>query len=262
MSLLLIARKLWQYKFVTCSIVGFVLFGAYYVVAVTPPTYEASATYILVNPPPPPTEAEIARDPSLGRVSDDNPYARFSDQTILVQVLSSRLDSEDTRLRLAQQGADPNYTAAPSAEFGFSAPILQITGTGTSAAAAIKTANLVGQFTTRELDAMQRARGVNKEYRIKTEAVVTAQDAKLRPSGKLRSLVGVFLLGGVMLFIAVSVLDAVSALRAESARHRRRADEHSATEDAVAPARTLHPDSRSDSDPHPETVAWPLEAQR
>ena len=255
MSLLLITRKLWHYKVVTLTIAAFVLAGAYYVIAVEAPTYEASSTYILVNPPPPPTEAQIARDPSLERVDDDNPYTRFSDQSVLVQVLASRLDSEGTRLGLAKQGADPNYTASPSSEFGFSAPILQITGTGTSAAAAINTANLVGRALTNELDTMQRVRGVNKAYRIKTEAVVAAHDAKLKPSGKLRSLVAVCVLGAILLFIAISVLDAVVALRTESSRLRRVAGEN----EGYRPPETLV----SLPDPaDPDARQWPLEAKR
>jgi capsular polysaccharide biosynthesis protein len=213
MSLLLIITRIWKYKLVTIPIIVLMLVGAYYVVAVTAPTYEASATYILVNPPPPPTEEEIARNPALGRINDDNPYLRFGDQSVLVQVLAGKLSSEENRLVLKKQGADPNYTAQPSADFGFSAPILQITGTGPSAAASVHTANLVGQALNRELANMQRFRGVAKEYRITTEAVVPAVDAKLRPSGKLRMLIAVLVLGTVLLFLSMSVLDALSVLR-------------------------------------------------
>src|SRR4051812_15148317 len=154
MSLLLIAAKIWKYKFVTLPLIVLMLGGAFYVVAVTAPTFEASSMYILVNPPAPPTDAEIARDPSLAKVKTDNPYTRFSDQAVLVQVLSGRLNADQTRRTLAKQGATA-YLAQPSASFGFSAPILQITGTGTTAASAVSTTNLVGQALTRELDNMQ-----------------------------------------------------------------------------------------------------------
>jgi hypothetical protein len=261
MSLLLIVTKIWKYKLVTFPIVACILAGAFYVVAVTAPTYESAATYILVNPPPLPTDAEIAANPALGRIHDDNPYARFSDQSVLVQILSSRLNSDETRLSLAQRGADPNYTAAPSAEFGFSAPILQITGTGTSAAAAVTTTNVVGRALTDELDKMQRIRGVDKNYRIKVEAVVAAHDAKLKPSGKARSLVAVLVLGTILLFMAMSILDALSVLRARSARGRIEAEKR-AEEGSLGRPVTLHQNSESFTDPHPEAQQWPLEVQR
>jgi hypothetical protein len=261
MSLLLILTKIWKYKLVTLPIMACALAGSYYVVAVTAPTYEASATYILVNPPPLPTDAQIARNPALGRIKGDNPYLRFADQAVLAQLLARRLTSDENRLSLTKQGADPNYLAAPSAEFGFSAPILQITGTGTSAAAAITTANLVGEALTRELDSMQRIRGVDKHYRITTEAAVPARDAKLKPSGKLRSLVAVLVLSTILLFVAVSVLDAVSALRQKWPRDPI-ADKARVDEGPGVPTVALQRSDDSIPDPEPDARQWPLEAQR
>ena len=218
MNLLLIAQKVWRYKFATLPILAFVLVGAFYVVAIKTPVYEAGSTYILVNPPAPPSESAIARDPTLGQIDSDNPYTRYSDQSVVVQVLASRLSSEESRKKLESGGADPTYTVAPSPEFGFSAPILQITGTGSSAAAAVRTANLVGAAVTRELGRMQAVQRVAPKYRIVTQQVVAPHDAKLKASGKLRSLVAVFALGAILLFIVVSVADALAALRKERDR--------------------------------------------
>lgn len=214
MTLLAIARKVWRYKLATLPVLGFVLIGAVYVVAVKEPVYEASSTYILVNPPSPPTEDEIARDPKLGRGSD-NPYTRYSDQSVVVQVLTSRLSSDVARRELAKRGADPKYVVKPSVEFGFTAPLVQITGTGSTPAAAVRAAEVVGRAVTSELDGMQQARGVVPKYRIDAQQVVVPRDAKLKASGQLRSLVAVFALGGILLFIVVSVADALTTLRAE-----------------------------------------------
>ena len=261
MSLLLIARKIWKYKLFTAPIMALVCVGSFYVFAVKAPTYEANSLYIFVDPPPPPTDAEIAADPALGRVHADNPYLRFSDQTILVQVLASRLSSDPAREALAKQGADPTYLAQPSPTFGFSSPILQITGTGTTAAGAVNTARLVGQAATQELDRMQAVRNVDKGYRITAEPVVTAHNATMKASGKLRALIGVFALGTILMFIAISFLDAVSTLRAERLR-RRAVEEAHATGPTFAPPLTLARDSDSFADPVEEAPQWPLEAQR
>jgi capsular polysaccharide biosynthesis protein len=214
MNLLLIARKIWRYKLVTLPVIGLVVAGAYYVLAVKDPVYEATSTYILVNPPPPPTEDEVAQDPKLG-IGSDNPYTRYSDQSVVVQVLTSRLSSDVARRELEQRGADPDYEVAPSSEFGFTAPLVQITGTGPTPAAAVRTARLIGRAVTRELAGMQQARGVAEKYRIDAQQVVVPRDAKLKASGQLRSLVAVFALGLVLMFIVVSVADALSTLRAE-----------------------------------------------
>jgi hypothetical protein len=220
MSLLLIARKIWRYKLATLPIALLVLVGSVYVIAVKAPQYEASSTYILVNPPPPPTDAEIARDPALGRLNSDNPYTRYSDQSVLVQVLASRLNSDEARRGLIARGADPSYTIDPSAQFGFSAPIVQITGTGTTPGAAVGTANLVGQALTNQLKLMQTAKGVAAKYRIDTQEVVAPHNATLKASGKLRALVAVFALGAILLFVSISVAEATGTLREERARTR------------------------------------------
>ena len=200
MTLLLIGRKVWRYKLVTLPILALMFVGAVYVVAIKKPVYTTTASYILVNPPAPPTPDQIARDPKLGAGSN-NPYTRFSDQSIVVQILAARIGSQQARQSLAAQGADPRYTVAPDVSFGFTAPIVQITGTGATPAEAITTANVVGRALTRLLDQMQQVHGVAPNYRITSQLLVGARQATLKASGKLRGLVAVLALGGVLLFL-------------------------------------------------------------
>jgi hypothetical protein len=105
---------------------------------------------------------------------------------------------------------------------------------------------------------MQRLRGVDKAYRIKAEAVVTAHDATLKASGKLRALIAVFALGTILMFITLSFLDALSALRAERAQRRLEHDDGP----SFLPPLTLAGDSDSFDDPDPEVSQWPLKAER
>lgn len=216
MTLLLIGQKVWSYRLVTLPILALVLIGAFYTVAIKKPVYTTSASYILVSPPAPPTPDQIARDPKLA-IGASNPYTRFSDQSIVVQILAARVGSQQARQRLAAQGADNRYTVAPDVSFGFTAPIVQITGTGNSPAEAIKTANLVGQALTGLLGQMQAAQGVAPHYRINSQVLVGARHATEKASGKLRGLVAVLALGGVLLFLVTSALDAVAILRRREA---------------------------------------------
>jgi capsular polysaccharide biosynthesis protein len=215
MDLLLIARKVWRYKLITLPVVLLTLLGAVYVVVVKEPTYEASSSYILINPPPPPTAEDIARNPALGNVNADNPYTRFADQTVVVQLLASTLSGESARRALMNAGADSRYAVAPTSEFGYSTPIVQITGVGASPKVAVRTAKVVGQAVSRELDRLQQSEGVDSRYRIKTYQVDAPDGAQLRASGQLRALVGVLALGAVLLFVVVSVADALTTLRRE-----------------------------------------------
>jgi hypothetical protein len=216
-DLLSIARKIWRYKLLTLPVVLLTLCGAVYVVAVKEPVYEASASYILINPPAPPTAEDIARDPALGRLNADNPYTRFSDQAVIVEVLASGMANETARRSLLEAGADPRYKVEPASEFGFSSPIVKITAQGSTPASAVRSAKLVGNAVTRELQAMQRAEGVDSRYRITANKVDAPDGAQLRASSQLRSLVGVLALGSVVLFLVVSVGEALTTLRMERA---------------------------------------------
>lgn len=215
MDLLSIARKIWRFKLVTLPVVLLTLCGAAYVVAIKDPVYEAKSSYILILPPAPPTEQDLARDPALGRINSDNPYARFSDQSVLVDVLATSLGSESAKAALVKAGADPRYKVAPTSAFGYTSPILQITAQGPNPEVAVASARLVGDAVTRELAEMQQAEDVDPKYMIKAHQVDVPDGAQLRASGQLRMLVGVLAFGAILLFVVVSVADALTTLRME-----------------------------------------------
>jgi hypothetical protein len=215
MNLLSIARKLWRYKLVTLPVVLLTLGGVVYVVAVREPVYEASSSYILINPPPPPTEEAIARDPALSGINADNPYTRFSDQDVVVEVLASAMAGKSVERALLKAGADPGYKVEPAGAFGYSSPIVKVTAQGATPEAAMSSARLVGNEVTSQLERMQRAERVDRSYWIKANQVDTPDSAQLRASGQLRMLIAVLALGTVLLFVVVSVADALAMFRRE-----------------------------------------------
>ena len=215
MDLLVIARKLWRYKFVTLPIVVLTFCGAVYVVAIKTPVYETSSSYIMINPPSPPTEQDIDRDPTLGLVNADNPFARSGDVSVIVDVLASRIANKSQAERLLADGVDSRYKVESGSALGYSSPILKITAEGGSPEVAVRSAKLVGAAVIRQLEGMQRAEGVDNKYWIKAQQVETPDGAQLRASGQLRMLVGVLALGTILLFVVVSVADAVTSLRSE-----------------------------------------------
>jgi hypothetical protein len=218
LNLLPIAQKLWRYKLVTLPILAFVLIGSFYVIAIKAPVYNASSIYNLLPAPPPPTSDQIAADPRLGRINTNNPYTLYSDQSVVGEVLASQLSSDAARAALVKRGADPSYEIAPSVELGYSAPILEVTGTGSSPEEAVRTAKLVGRAAKTELEARQQE--VARAYRIGMKPVVLADHAELKASGQLRTLVGVWAIGGILLFLGVSIADALNALRDARGKNR------------------------------------------
>lgn len=215
MDLLSIAETIWRHKLVTLPVLLLTVLGMVYVVAIREPVYEASSSYILINPPYPPTAEQIDRKPELGRIRSDNPYTRFADQSVVANVLARTVSKDQARQALVKAGADKRYVVEPSAEFGLTAPIVQITGVGSSAETAMATARRVSKAVIEELDRMQRAHGVDARYRITTQQLESPYRAELQASGLLRSLVAVLALGVVLLFVVVSVAEALGTRRVQ-----------------------------------------------
>ena len=152
--------------------------------------------------------------PALAHISPDNPLTRFSDQSAVVGLLASVLSNDAQRRALAQNGADPQYTVAPTqSAFGYSSQMLEITGVASSGPGAIKTAQVVGNALDAELERLQASRGVAPYYRIKAELITPADTAQQRVSGKLRSLIGVLVMGIVLLFVVISAAEGLAIVR-------------------------------------------------
>ena len=99
--------------------------------------------------------------------------------------------------------------------YGYSSLMLGVTGVGSSGPQAIRTAELVGAALNRELENLQASRGVAPRYRIKSELIDAPDTASQKVSGKLRALIGVFVLGVVLLFVVISAAEGLATLRAE-----------------------------------------------
>ncbi len=175
--------------------------------------------------------SEIAEDPALAEVNADNPYARV-DPSVVVGILVKRVGGPRARAALTAEGADPRYKIGSAGAYGVASPTVDITGVGSTAASAVKTADLVGDRMEKELDDIQSAQLVDDRYMVTAVQTEAVQGAQLKESSRLRSLLGVLGAGLVLLFVAVSIGEAIRSLRKErygdtrrsSSRTRRRVD--------------------------------------
>jgi hypothetical protein len=232
MDLLLIVNRIWRHKFVTVPLILLTVVGAAYVVAVKQPVYQVSASYLLVNPPGPPTADQIAANPSLRRVRADNPYTRFGNQPVMTDVLSRTMSSDSARNALMQAGADPRYLVESALAFGDSVPIMQITAHGSTPESATRTADLVSHAMVRELDRLQSS-DVDPQYRITAQQLQSPGAPQPQAAGKVRVLVGTLGAGAILLFGVISVADALESIR--RTRSAVPADEVSAPDEVVVP---------------------------
>ncbi|MGY1694440.1 hypothetical protein ACI780_05935 [Geodermatophilus sp. SYSU D00814] len=220
MDLFAILRSIRRHWVITGLVVVLTAAACAWLVLVMPRDYEANASYVLVNPAPPPTDAQIERDPSLAGVNRNNPYLRFANEGTVGQVLSARMSGGTVRDALVGQGADAGYTIGPSPTSG---QIVDIVGTGTSAAEAERTLALVSERMEAELAALQQVYGADPSALITPLPVAEPTGGHVVVSGTIRSLVGVVGAGVILLFAAISIAEGREALRREERRPSRRA---------------------------------------
>jgi len=204
----------------TVVVAAAVLVGATSLLVLMPRHYEATASYVLINPAPDPTQDEIAADPSLASVNRNNPYLRFANPATVGQVLAGRVSSDEVRGALEEMGADAAYTVAPSPDFGGSGQVMDVVGTGTSARVAELTLKLVDDRMSSELHDMQKVYGADDSALIVALPVAAPTKAHVVLSGTVRALVGFVGAGVLALFTVISIAEARNPGPGRSARGR------------------------------------------
>jgi len=216
MDLISIAEILWRRKFITIPVIILTAMAAFYVVKVKPPVYQAQSSLLMV-PPSPPTAAQIAADPALGRINSNNPYINYGDLSVIADTLIDVVTDPANEQVLVAQGADPRYELTLSTDYG-NPPIIDITGIGRTPAIAIRSAQLVTKTAQQDLVTLQSSQGVNSLYMIKGTQLVTPAQASQSVSSKLRTLIAVLAMGILVLFAGVSLIEAVEKRRSQKAR--------------------------------------------
>lgn len=196
MDLLAIGRTVWRHRLAVLPVLVLTLLGCMYVLVLAKPVYEAHTSYVLINPP----------------ANTDNPYTRFADQSVVVNILVTSVGSDTTRAALAAEGVDKKYQVAPSATSS-NGPLIEVTGVGSTPNQAVRGALQVSGEVERTLFKMQQSHGVDGRYMIKAEQVERADTAQLKVSGRLRSLVALVAAGVLLTFVVVSVAEAISGMR-------------------------------------------------
>ena len=215
MDLFSIAGVLWRHKRVAIPVVLLTVLGMFYVVLFTAPAYQADANVLLVNPPAPPTAAEIAQNPGLIKVN--NPYANLGNPTYVADVITTLITSTASQRLLEDAGASPGYKVTQDSSNQILGeappPALDITGVGSSAAAAVQSANLVAAAIIRDLRQLQEGANVKSTFMITAVEYVRPSSAVKSSSGQLKTALGVAVVGFIALLVAVSAAQGVEERR-------------------------------------------------
>ena len=215
MDLLSISRTIWRHKLLVLPVVALTLVTAFYFLALSKPLYEMTDDYVFAPPPPAPTAAQILQNPSLAGINPENVYARFYDQSIIADAVVAQMSSQPIQSLLVKEGADPRNTVTLTSVNGTTEPGVEVLGTGSTAAEALNTSNLVGAALKQNLYALQSAQGTNPYYMFTAIQVASSGPPQVKLSSKLRSVVAVLAIGAILLFVVVSLGDAIEKKRAE-----------------------------------------------
>jgi hypothetical protein len=210
MDLFSIVGKVWRHKLATIPVIMLMALGAFYVIAVKAPVYQSTSGILLVNPPGPPSAAQIARHPALGKVNTNNTFVSFGNLDVIADAVIGVVTAESNQL--LRQGVDPRYTLTLSAEVGLP-PMIQVTGIGRTAQVAILSTQVVTRAAMASLNQIQVQQHVNPTYMIKSVELYGPTAPTVSVSSKLRTLIAVIALGTIMLFVAVSMSESIGKRR-------------------------------------------------
>ena len=165
MDLLAMFRAVLRNRLFTIPVILLMLVGGVWVYFISSPTYEATSGYVVFEPPDAPTASDIAQDPALAEVRADNPYARV-EASVVGGIIVKRTGGPRARAALTAEGADPRYQIVSGDAYGVASPTIDITGVGSTAASAVKTADLVGNRLEKEVHDIQSAQLVDDRYKV------------------------------------------------------------------------------------------------
>lgn len=194
------------------------------VASTVPPTYEASASVILV----PPTEAV----PVGG-----NPYLYMGGLSTTVDVLSRSLSDEQTRHALLRGDTTLDYAADPDRTAA--GPILLVTASGPTEAATMATLKTVVEKVPSSLAQIQSSLGIATKSAITSMTLTQDDKAKTVQKKRIRATLAVTAVTAAGALLLIGLIDGL--LLRHASRKKRRMDAAVAVRPVPAPRAEVLP---------------------
>jgi capsular polysaccharide biosynthesis protein len=202
-------KVLWRHKHVVVPVAVLALIGMVGTYVSAGATYRASSSVVLLNPPALP---EItATNPTIPQ-QYQNPYARFQDLSVIVDILVKVMGNEQIGTTMKAQGLDGTFEIAANRDF-YRGPIIDVSAEGTTTEQAIKNANIVVAEMKSQLTELQKVQGTDPSYYIQMNIIQSPSKATRVLSGTLRLLILVGALGVIATVAAGLIADARSRAR-------------------------------------------------
>ncbi len=204
-----------------------------YVVVSAPPVFRSSGSVVLFSPPLAP-DLEPGEKPPDGV---ENPYVRFNDLSVVVDIVRRVLLSPEVDAELRDLGVVGTYTVAANLDF-YRGPIVDIALEAPTAGMARTSTELVMTRLEEILDDLQAREGTDPTYRIKTEIVVHPQDGTRVLSSTLRRGMAGSVLAAGLVVLAVVLAEAWRKRRSRKALAKASSSDHQTVDEAFLFDRT------------------------
>jgi hypothetical protein len=208
MDLLSLFRLIVRHWRVTLPIALLTLIGLVGAFRVSSPTYEATGSNLLLGareaPKADPTTGELP--PGVGQ----NPFARYGDLSVVADILARFMDSDSKRTDLESQGVTGYDVVANRLQRG---PVVEVTGKGSSAEAAMASAEAVLDDAEATLAHIQELEDADPNYLITSARLEPASTATAMYGSTMRTVIAVMALGGLGTLGAAVVAEAIGRRR-------------------------------------------------
>jgi hypothetical protein len=209
---------------------------------------------------PPPTVDKDA--PADVLQASNNPYARYGDLSIVVDIIRRIMIGEANRTALLGRGLKGTYTVAANLDFNRS-PIVEVVAESPTAEAAKADALLVMGDVNQQLVKLQDKEGTDPKYQITMAVLVTPSRSTRLLTGTIRRAITVVALVGFLILVGAVLADIPSRKRRaqEAAEEQRSAPaipvERAAPEPAVARVWVDEPEPDVYEEPPPRRTIGP-----
>lgn len=199
-------RDAMRHKWATLAVAAFTVLLLLYVLVIRSPSYQADASYALVAPPSAAATNQGAQSSSTTTTSSAgsyNPYTNYGDLTVVASLVTQAMSSQSIAQQLKAQGVT-DFTVEQSSDD--TAPIIEISANGGSAAAAEGAAKTVASYVQRTLANLQTQQHVNTRYQITTQQLNAPNYAQRKLSSTVRDAVAAFVFGLILWFVVLSII--------------------------------------------------------
>ena len=188
LSLVRLVGRHWRVTVPAALLAVVVAFAA---VKLSPPTYQATGSIVLLSPPEAPrTDTAAGPPPAVGQ----NPFARYGDLSVVADILVRVIGGDAKRAEYASQGVAEYEVVANRFQRG---PVIDVTGKGSTAEAAVGSAETVMDDVNATLQELQEAEQADPDYLITGAPLAPPSTAAAMYGSTVRTGIAVLAVGGL-----------------------------------------------------------------